>query len=399
MPLWKRNLVVVWIGSFLTAAALSLVLPFLPLFIEELGVDGRQEITTWSGIAFGATFLVAAIVSPIWGRLADKKGRKLMLLRASLGMSIVMFLISFVQDVYQLVFLRLVMGAVSGFISAGITLIASQTPKEKSGWALGTLSTGGIAGGLLGPLIGGFLADMIGLRPVFLFTSIPLFLTFLVTYFFVKEEFVPLQVKKMASAKEVIQSLRHPELILSLFLTTFLIQFAAQSISPILSLYVRELSPGTERLALLSGIVASAPGIAALIAAQRLGRLSDKIGAERVLFFALLIFAAFLIPQAFVTDTSQLIVLRMGIGFATAALMPSVQALLRQHTPANASGRIFGYNQSAQFMGNFLGPLAGGQIAGHFGFEALFLFTGLIVITNAVLERTQTAVLSKNPNG
>ncbi|HBF59880.1 MAG TPA: multidrug transporter subunit MdtG, partial [Exiguobacterium sp.] len=181
MPLWKRNLVVVWFGSFLTSAALSLVLPFLPLFIEELGVDRRQDITTWSGIAFGATFLVAAIVSPIWGRLADRKGRKLMLLRASLGMSIVMFLISFVQDVYQLVFLRLVMGAVSGFISAGITMVASQTPKEKSGWALGTLSTGGIAGGLLGPLIGGFLADVVGLRPVFLFTSVPLFITFLVT--------------------------------------------------------------------------------------------------------------------------------------------------------------------------------------------------------------------------
>ena len=141
---------------------------------------------------------------------------------------------------------------------------------------------------MLGPLIGGFLADVVGLRPVFLFTSVPLFITFLVTYFFVKEEFVPLEVKKMASAKEIIQSLRHPELILSLFLTTFLIQFAAQSISPILSLYVRELSPGTERLALLSGIVASAPGIAALIAAQRLGRLSDKIGAERVLFLSLI---------------------------------------------------------------------------------------------------------------
>jgi DHA1 family multidrug resistance protein-like MFS transporter len=263
-------------------------------------------------------------------------------------MSIVMVLISFVQDVNQLVFLRLVMGAVSGFISAGITMVASQTPKEKSGWALGTLSTGlGIAGGLIGPLIGGFLADVVGLRPVFLFTCVPLFMTFLVTYFFVKEEFVPLEVKKMTSAKEIIQSLRHPELILSLFLTTFLIQFAAQSITPILSLYVRELSPGTERLALLSGTVASAPGIAALIAAQRLGRLSDKIGAERVLFFPLLIFAAFLSPPAFVTDTSQLIVLRMGIGFATAALLPSVQTLLRKNTPANASGRIFGYNQSA----------------------------------------------------
>ncbi len=169
---------------------MSLVLPFLPLFIEELGVTNPDHVVTWSAIAFGATFLVAAIVSPLWGRLADQKGRKLMLIRASLGMAVVMTLISFVQDVYQLVGLRLLMGAVSGFISAGITLVASQTPKEKSGWALGTLSTGGITGGLLGPLIGGLLADWIGLRPVFLLTGSSLFITFLITLVFVKEDFV-----------------------------------------------------------------------------------------------------------------------------------------------------------------------------------------------------------------
>jgi len=175
-----------------------------------------------------------------------------------------------------------------------------------------------------------------------------------------------------------------------------MIQFSAQSISPVLTLYVRELSPDTQSLALLAGIVASAPGLAALLSAQKLGRLSDKVGPERVLFWALLLFAAFLIPQAFVQDTTQLIVLRMGIGLATAALMPSVQSLLRKHTPQRASGRIFGYNQSAQFLGNVFGPLVGAQIAGHFGFQALFLFTALFVVTNAVLERTQTAVLSKN---
>ena len=393
MPLWKRNLIVVWIGSFLTAASMSLVLPFLPLFIEQLGVKNPDHVVTWSAVAFGATFLVAAVVSPMWGRLADQKGRKLMLIRASLGMAIVMLLISFVQDVYQLVGLRLLMGAVSGFISAGITLIASQTPKEKSGWALGTLSTGGITGGLLGPLIGGLLADWIGLRSVFLFTGSALFLTFLITLWFVKEDFVPVKREELASMRSIFTSLRHPQLIVGLFATTFLIQFSTQSIGPLLTLYVRELNPHTTALAFMAGIVASAPGLAALFSAQRLGRLSDRYGAERILFWALLLYSVFLIPQAFVTSTTQLILLRFGIGFATAALMPSVQSLLRQHTPTAATGRIFSYNQSAQFMGNLLGPLFGSQIVAHFGFSALFIITGLIMISNAFLERTNVQVL------
>lgn len=366
---------------------MSLVLPFLPLFIEDLGVTDSDAVVTWSAIAFGATFLVAAIVSPLWGRLADRKGRKLMLIRASLGMAVVMFSISFVQDVYQLVGLRLVMGAVSGFISAGITLVASQTPKEKSGWALGTLSTGGITGGLLGPLIGGLLADWIGLRSVFLFTGSALFLTFIITWLFIKEDFVPIKREELASTKTIFTSLKHPQLILSLFLTTFLIQFSTQSIGPLLTLYVRELNPYTTSLAFIAGVVASAPGIAALFAAPRLGRLSDRYGAERILFWALLIYCVFLIPQAFVSSTTQLVMLRLGIGLATAALMPSVQSLLRQHTPSSATGRIFSYNQSAQFLGNLLGPLFGSQVVAHFGFSALFIVTGLIMATNAFLER------------
>ncbi|WP_240544495.1 multidrug efflux MFS transporter [Exiguobacterium algae] len=396
IPLWKKNLWIVWLGSFLTAASMSLVLPFLPLFIEDLGVSDPDHVVTWSAVAFGATFLVAAIVSPLWGRLADRKGRKLMLIRASLGMSIVMVLISFVENVYQLVGLRLLMGAVSGFISAGITLVASQTPKEKSGWALGTLSTGGITGGLLGPLIGGLLADWIGLRSVFLFTGSALFLTFIITLIFIKEDFVPVKREELASMRTIFTSLKHPQLIIGLFATTFLIQFSTQSIGPLLTLYVRELNPYASSLAFMAGIVASAPGLAALLSAQRLGRLSDRYGAERILFWALLIYSAFLIPQAFVTSTTQLVFLRFGIGFATAALMPSVQSLLRQNTPSTATGRIFSYNQSAQFMGNLLGPLFGSQIVAHFGFSSLFIVTGLIMVSNAFLERTNVHVLHPN---
>jgi MFS transporter, DHA1 family, multidrug resistance protein len=146
MEIWKRNLFVCWFGSFVTAAGMSQISPMLPIYIDQLGVHAPSDIEKWSGLIFGSTFLISAIVSPIWGKLADKKGRKLMLLRASLGMAIVVFMMAFVQNVYELLALRMLLGAVSGYISASVTLVATQTPKKNSGWALGTLSTGSVSG-------------------------------------------------------------------------------------------------------------------------------------------------------------------------------------------------------------------------------------------------------------
>ena len=151
---WRRNLVVCMFGSFTTIVAMTLLLPFLPLYVEQLGVRDSAAIVRWSGVAYGATFFSAALVAPLWGRLADRYGRKLMLIRASLGMAVAMALIGLAQDVWQLVGLRLLAGLLGGYASGSTVLIATQTPKERSGWALGTLSSAVMAGSLVGPLIG-----------------------------------------------------------------------------------------------------------------------------------------------------------------------------------------------------------------------------------------------------
>ncbi|VFS15627.1 Metal-tetracycline/H(+) antiporter [Yokenella regensburgei] len=151
---WKRNLTVVWLGCFLTGAAFSLVMPFLPLYVEQLGVTGHSELNLWSGLVFSITFLFSAIASPFWGGLADRKGRKIMLLRSALGMSIVMVLMGLAQNVWQFLVLRALLGLLGGFIPNANALIATQIPRHKSGWALGTLSTGAVSGALLGPLAG-----------------------------------------------------------------------------------------------------------------------------------------------------------------------------------------------------------------------------------------------------
>lgn len=383
MPLWKRNLWVCWFGSFATGAGLSLVLPFLPLYIEILGVHDVGAIEQWSGAAFGATFILAAIVSPLWGKLADQYGRKVMLLRASLGMAVVMTLMGFSQNVYQLVALRLLMGAVSGYISASITLVATQTPKQHSGWALGTLSTGHVSGTLLGPLLGGWLSEVIGLRHVFFVTGLLLFMAFVVSYFLIKEEFNP-QKSVNLSYKEVWSKIQNPKALIAMFVTSLMIQLANLSIEPIITVYIKQLLQDTTHIALISGFVVSASGLANVLSASRLGKMSDQKGPDKVLLFSLLLAAFVIIPQAYVQNPWQLMGLRFLLGIATAGMLPAVNALIKKSVPSSVSGRVFGYNQSAQYLGNVTGPLMGGQIAASYGIHYVFFFTAALLILNSL---------------
>ena len=222
---------------------------------------------------------MGAIVSPIWGKLGDIHGRKLMLIRASLGMAIIMTLMGFVTDVYQLVALRFLMGAVSGFLSTAMTFIAAETPQEHSGWAISTISTGGVSGSLLGPLLGGYLSELIGMRHVFLVTGA--FYSFpFSSFFFLHEENHSAQAKSTNEKVWTMVPAKH--LIISLFVTTFIIQLANMSVQPIVTLYVKNLvGPQTAHIETIAGAVMSATGLAVILAAPRLGRLSDQIGPQK----------------------------------------------------------------------------------------------------------------------
>lgn len=380
---WKRNLAIAWLGCFLTGAAFSLVMPFLPLYVELLGVTGHSSLNMWSGIVFSITFLFSAIASPFWGGLADRKGRKLMLLRSALGMSIVMVLMGFAQNIWQFLALRALLGLLGGFVPNANALIATQVPRHKSGWALGTLSTGGVSGALLGPLIGGLLADSYGLRPVFFITASVLFVCFILTFFCIREAFTPVSKKEMLHARQVLTSLKNPRLVLSLFVTTMIIQVATGSIAPILTLYVRDLAGNVSNLAFISGMIASVPGVAALISAPRLGKLGDRIGPEKILICALAISVALLIPMSMVQNAWQLGILRFLLGAADGALLPAVQTLLIYNSSNQVAGRIFSYNQSFRDIGNVTGPLIGAAISASYGFRTVFLVTASVVLFNA----------------
>jgi len=210
MEKWKLNLFSAWVGCFFTGMAMSQILPFLPLYIEQLGVRDHASLNLWSGLIFSSSFMISAIVAPLWGSLADRKGRRLMLLRAALGMSIVMGLQGMATSVWHLFLLRALMGLTSGYIPNAMALIASQVPRARSGWALGTLSTGQVSGVLIGPMLGGFMADHLGLRTVFFVTSGLLFISFLITLFAIKENFVKVSKADRLSGKAVFASLPYP---------------------------------------------------------------------------------------------------------------------------------------------------------------------------------------------
>lgn len=383
MEVWKRNLIVCWFGTFITMIGLSQIAPIMPLYIKHLGISSTALVEEYSGIAFGITYIVSAIFSPIWGKAADKYGRKLMLLRASMGMAVIILFMGFAGNVYELIALRALQGVVSGYCTACTTLIATQTDKKNAGFALGTLSTAAIAGSLLGPVAGGYFEMLAGLRSAFWIISGLLLITFTATVIFVKEDFKSSD-KEVSSIKEVWKELPDPHFIIILCLTTFILQLGYFSIEPVITVYIAQISKHTSHIALLAGIVFSSSGVANVLMAPRLGKLSDKIGAQKVLLFSLVFAGIIFIPQAFVRTPYELMALRFMLGLVTAGLTPSINILLKKHTPDTVIGRIMGIGMSAQYLGAFSGSIMGGQIASHFGIRSIFFTTSTLMLINAL---------------
>ncbi|OZI61062.1 MFS transporter [Bordetella genomosp. 11] len=383
---WARNLAVCVFGSFTTIIGMTLLLPFLPLYVEQLGVKEHAAIVQWSGVAFGATFFTAALTAPLWGRLADRYGRKLMLIRASLGMSIAMSLIGMAENVYQLVGLRLLAGLLGGYASGSMVLVATQTPRHRTGWALGVLSSGIMAGNLAGPLIGGVLPPLIGIRATFLASGALIFVAFLVTSFLIKEERRPKPGKSADKPKGGLAAVPDKGPLLAMLCTGALLMLANMSIEPIITVYVAQFAEA-RNVTMVAGLVMSATALGSILSASRLGRLADRVGHWNVIIGCLLVSAVLLIPQAFITASWQLVVLRFLMGLSLGGLLPCIATVIRHNVPERVAGGMLGYSTSAQYVGQVVGPLAGGFAGGHFGMRSVFLGTSLLMALGALYNR------------
>jgi MFS family permease len=332
---WRRNLAVCLFGSFATITGMTLLMPTLPIYVAELGVTSQVAVVRWSGVAFGITFLMAALAAPFWGRLADRHGRKLTLVRAGIGMSIAMPLTGLVQDVWQLVLVRALIGLVGGYASGAVVFVASQTPKDRVGWALGVLSTGVLAGNIAGPLAGGFVTGWVGIRATFLLAGAVIFVAFLATAFLIRD--VPTAPKPTAEKERAKVGLwrRIPDRVpvVAMLVTAFLLLFANMSIEPIITLFMARIVAPKGAVVMMSGTVMAAAAFASIASAPGIGRLGDRVGHWRVVAICLFVAGVLLIPQAYARTGWEMVAWRFLMGVALAGLLPAVTSLVRHSVP------------------------------------------------------------------
>lgn len=385
METWKRTVYISLVCVFCTSFGVSQLGPILPLYFHDLGVNTPEGMSLWSGLATGITFLIVCLAAPFWGRLADRKGRKITLIRSSFGMALCNVLIAFQTTPEGVVLIRLIQGLVSGFYSASITLIASESPLEKTGWALGLLASANLAGSLIGPLLGGYIADTVGIRNDFIIVGILMGLAGLLATAFIHENYIPKPNIEKLSISKLKEQIPEFSSIVALCVASFIYAICIMSLQPVISVYIKGIVPShTENLAFIAGAVFSAMGIAQLMSSSPLGKLVDKVGPRKVLVISLIYVGLFNIPQAYVTDVYQLALIRFLQGFGLGGMLPALNTYLSSKTPREFTGQVFSYNQSCLFFGYFLGAIGGSSLMALLGFTTLFWVSGGLFILSAL---------------
>lgn len=377
MVIWKRNLWVLWIGVFFTAASFSMVIPFLPIFLLQIGVHQHTEM--WSGFIFSSAFFAGAVASPFWGRVADKYGRKPMIIRAGFALFVIYILMSFVTNPYQILGLRLLQGLLSGFIPGAIALIGTNTPGNKVGYALSLITTASASGQIVGPLLGGGIASLAGNRMAFASAGLIVFISTLLIIFWVKEEnFTPSKESSTVKNDLKLALVNHP-LMMVLFLTV-ITSCSVMTIEPILPLYIVKLGGSSDKSSLLAGMIFSLPGIASALFAPYWGKWADKVGFNRVLIIGLLGGGIGMLAQTLFTHILGFSIIRFIFGIFFCAIFPALNGLIVKLTPDDFRGRAFGLIQTANQIGGVIGPMIGGYIGGILPVQTIFIFTGLLLL-------------------
>ena len=351
METWKRTVYISLVCVFCIAFGVSQLAPILPLYFHDLGVQTPEAMSLWSGLATGATYIIVCIAAPFWGRIADKRGRKITLIRSSFGMA----------------------------------LIASESPIERTGWALGLLASANLAGSLIGPLLGGYIADTVGIRNDFIIVGIIMSLAGLLAAVFIHEDYKPKANVEKLSISKLKEQIPEFNSVIALCVASFIYAICIMSLQPVISVYIKGIVPSdTENLAFIAGAVFSAMGIAQLISSSPLGKLVDKIGPRKVLVISLIYVGILNIPQAYVSDVYQLAIIRFLQGFGLGGMLPALNTYLSSKTPREFTGQVFSYNQSCLFLGYFLGAVGGASLMAWLGFTTLFWASGGLFIISAL---------------
>jgi len=398
MQTWQRNLYTLWVAELVAIAGFTVVIPFLPYYVQELGVTELEQVELWSGLLFASKAIAMAIFSPIWGSVADRYGRKLMVERAMFSGAVLMGAAGFVRNVQQLMVLMILQGCLTGTIAAATTLVASSVPRQRSGHALGLLQMAVYSGASAGPLLGGLVADHFGYRAAFVVTGALLFLAGITVAIFVREEFEPSHHEAGSRKGDfwlgVKAVFRSRELLVVLGIE-LMMRLGTRIMGPLLPLFVQTLAPGGTRVASLVGLITGLGAATSAAGAVLLGRASDRFGYRTVLLTCVLGTAVVYIPQFFVTTPVQLLILQAAAGVAMGGGLAAIGALLANLSPEGHQGAVYGLDWSAVSAANGLGPMIGVAVAVGLGLRAPFLFAAGVYGLAALM--VMAAVSNRQP--
>ncbi len=368
---WQQNLMVLWIAQFIAMIGMSACIPFLPLFVRELGVSA-SDAPMWSGIITAAPFLMASALTPLWGALGDKYGQKTMVVRAILGLGVAMTLMGLSTNIWMLFALRIFQGAVSGFVASNNAFVSAQTPTAKVGVALGTIQTSISAGNIVGPLVGGVVSDAVGFRPVFFLVGLLCAASLYVVVRFVHEE----KHVQRGPAPRVLGNIRTAWQMPQLRITLFMVLISQTAIvlpSPIFPYYLEALGAPPALLSTLSGIIVSIVGVCTIISAPWWGARADKHGSTRTIIIAGSIMVFGMLLQSIVPSYHWLYPVRTMMGLAVGAIVPMLYGALTRYAPEGSKGGIMGLASSATLLGNLAGPIICSAIASVMPLPWVFL--------------------------
>jgi DHA1 family multidrug resistance protein-like MFS transporter len=376
---WKVTLAVMFIGQLLSMIGFAFVLPFIPFYIRELGVTDERLVPIWAGAVAASSSLVMTIFSPIWGWLADRYGRKIMVERAMFGGAILTIALAMISNVYQLLFLRMLAGATTGTIAASLSMVSTIVPRYRLGFSLGLMQVAVFLGMTLGPWIGGLLADAVGYRYTFIAGGIILLSGGILVLVGAKESFTrptAASLEKQGSLKSL---LAVPGFIV-MMAVFFLFHFSSNIPMPIFPLFIETMTAVKAKVASTTGLLFAVSGGAAALAAGGIGYLSDKKGYRQILVICLILTALTYLFQGIAQNISQMLMIRICFGLAAGGIIPTMNALVGNIIPHDSYGKAFGMTASMTCLGMAVGPLVGGFMASYLGYRWPFILVSIALM-------------------